>query len=127
MTRSLFWIRTGTSIKRGGIKLDIWAQIFPLSEMMRPCKFIITYSSSLKTKKISHCRNNSGSNRKTVLPFKPKNKIGTIPNPIKASFYPSSLKTRTKISHCLNSSRSHRKIVDTETEEKSIPRLIVIV
>jgi hypothetical protein len=35
---SLSWLGTGTSIKRGGVKLVLWIQIFPLSEMMRSCK-----------------------------------------------------------------------------------------
>ena len=32
------WLGTGTSIKSGGIKLVLWAQTSPLSEMMRSCK-----------------------------------------------------------------------------------------
>ena len=36
--RSLSWFVTGTSIQSGGVKLVLWAQTFPLSEMMWPCK-----------------------------------------------------------------------------------------
>ena len=32
------WLGTGTSIKSGGIKLVLWVQFFPLSEMMQSCK-----------------------------------------------------------------------------------------
>jgi hypothetical protein len=35
---SLSCLDTGTSITCGGVKLVIWAQTFPLSEMMRACK-----------------------------------------------------------------------------------------
>jgi len=35
---SLSWLGTGTSIKRGRVKLVLCAQTFPLSEMMRSCK-----------------------------------------------------------------------------------------
>ena len=38
--RLLSWLGTGTSIKSGGIKLVLWDQISPLSEMMRSCKYI---------------------------------------------------------------------------------------
>jgi hypothetical protein len=36
--RSISWFGTGTSIKSGGIKLVLWVQFFPLSEMMLSCK-----------------------------------------------------------------------------------------
>ena len=36
--RSLSWLVTGTSIQSSWVKLVLWAQTFPLSEMMRPCK-----------------------------------------------------------------------------------------
>jgi len=36
--RSLSWIGIGISIKCGGVKLILWAQICPLSEIMRSCK-----------------------------------------------------------------------------------------
>jgi hypothetical protein len=32
--RSLFWLGTGTSMKSGGVKLALWAQAAPRSEMM---------------------------------------------------------------------------------------------
>ena len=35
---SLSWLDTGTSITSGRVKLVIWTQSFPLSEMMRSCK-----------------------------------------------------------------------------------------
>jgi hypothetical protein len=35
---SCSWIGTGTSIKSGGVKLILWSQTSPLSEMMRSCK-----------------------------------------------------------------------------------------
>ena len=35
---SIFWLGTGTSIKRGGDILVLWAKISPLSEMMLSCK-----------------------------------------------------------------------------------------
>ena len=36
---SLFWLSTGTSIRSGRVKLVLWAQTSPLSEMMRSCKY----------------------------------------------------------------------------------------
>jgi hypothetical protein len=33
--RSLFWLDTGILIKSGGVKLVLWAQTSPLSEMMQ--------------------------------------------------------------------------------------------
>ena len=36
--RSLSWFVTGTSIQNGGVKLVLWTQTFPLSEMMWRCK-----------------------------------------------------------------------------------------
>ena len=35
---SLSWFGTCTSIKSGGVKLDIWSQTSLLSKMMRLCK-----------------------------------------------------------------------------------------
>jgi hypothetical protein len=35
---SLFWLDTATSIKSGGVKLVLWAQISPRSEMMWACE-----------------------------------------------------------------------------------------
>ena len=32
------WLDTGTSIKCGGVKLVLWVQPSPLSEMMLSCK-----------------------------------------------------------------------------------------
>jgi hypothetical protein len=36
--RTLSWLGTCTSIKRGEAKLVLWAQTSPLTEMMRSCK-----------------------------------------------------------------------------------------
>ena len=33
--RSMSWLGTGTSTKRGGVKLVLWTQTFHLSEVMR--------------------------------------------------------------------------------------------
>ena len=38
---SLYWLDTSTSIKCGGVKLDIYDHNFPLSEMMSSCVFHI--------------------------------------------------------------------------------------
>ena len=35
--RLLSWLGTGTSIKSGRVRLVLWAQTFPLSEMMGSC------------------------------------------------------------------------------------------
>ena len=42
--RSLFWLGTGTSIESGGVKLVLWAQSTPLSEMMWSCKCFLHVS-----------------------------------------------------------------------------------
>jgi hypothetical protein len=41
--RELSWLGTGTSIKRDGVKLVLWTQICPISEMMNntPLLFIM--------------------------------------------------------------------------------------
>jgi len=36
--RSTSWLYTSTSIKSGGVKLVLWTQTSPLSEMRRSCK-----------------------------------------------------------------------------------------
>jgi hypothetical protein len=36
---SLSWLGTGTSIKSGRVKLVLWTQTIPLSEMMQSCKY----------------------------------------------------------------------------------------
>ena len=33
ITGSLSWVGTGSSIKSGGVKIVLWAQIWPLSEV----------------------------------------------------------------------------------------------
>ena len=38
---SLSWLGTGTSITSGGIKLVLWVQTPPLSEMIRSCKCLL--------------------------------------------------------------------------------------
>ena len=38
--RSHSWLGTGTSMKSDEVKLFLWAQISPLSEMKRSCKYI---------------------------------------------------------------------------------------
>ena len=37
--RSLSWLGTETSIKRGGVKLVLWPKTSPLIEVMRLCVF----------------------------------------------------------------------------------------
>ena len=37
---SLYMLGTGMSIKTGGVKLVLWAQTFPLSEIMWTCKHL---------------------------------------------------------------------------------------
>jgi hypothetical protein len=47
--RSFYWISTGTSVEKSGvIKLDLYAQLPFLSEMMRSCK-CFPYASKMST------------------------------------------------------------------------------
>jgi hypothetical protein len=46
--RSLFWPCTSTSIESGGVKLVLWAQSTPLSEMMWSCKCFL-HASKMST------------------------------------------------------------------------------
>jgi hypothetical protein len=62
--RTLSWLGTCTSIKRGEAKLALWAQTSPLTEMMRSCK-CFPFVSKMST--LSQNRENSVVIKTTII------------------------------------------------------------